>query len=300
MSRQDSLLRHKIIIQKLRVQPAGFEEILQKLESESELHDLELVVSLRTFQRDVKEISMIYGIEIKFDRSQKVYFIENDSEDEYSERMFEALDVFQALNLNQSFAEFIQFDSRKPKGTEHLNGILYAIQNKFQIELRYQKFYSDKVEKRTVEPYLLKEFRKRWYAIVYDLKKKEFRTFGLDRIISMEIKSVKFQHPQKINARERFKNSFGIISSDNEVKTEEILLQFTHNQGSYIKTMPLHASQQILKETKDEMLVKLTIAPTYDFAMEILSHGEFVKVLAPKYFADQIKEQLEKAAKLYQ
>lgn len=299
MSRQDSLLRHKIIIQKLRGNPAGFEEILYKLESESELHDFELVVSLRTFQRDLKEILSIYGIEIKYDRTRKVYFIENDSEDEYSERMFEALDVFQALNLNQSFADFIHFDTRKPKGTEHLNGILHAIQNRFQLEIRYHKFWSDEAEKRVVEPYLLKEFRKRWYVLAFDLEKKEFRTFGLDRIVAMDIKSIKFQHPQKINSKERFKDSFGVIAADSEIKAEEIVLHFTQNQGNYIKTMPLHSSQQILEETNDEMWVKVKLAPTYDFMMEILYYGEFVKVLEPKHFADQVKARLEKAVELY-
>lgn len=301
MSKQDSLFRHKIIIQKLRNQSSSFDEIQRKLQSEADLLETEnLVTSLRTFQRDLKEIAALYGIEIKYERSKKVYFIDNDSEDEYSDRMFEALDVFQALNLNQSFSDYIQFDTRKPKGTEHLSGILYAIQNKFQIQFRYQKFWESEEEIRTVEPYLLKEFRKRWYVLAFDLEKKEFRTFGLDRIVSLDIKSIKFQFPQKINAKERFKDSFGIISQNKDVKVERVLLEFTHNQGSYIKTMPLHESQQILKETKDKMLVKVTLAPTWDFLMEMLNYGEFVKVIEPQSFANQIKNRLKKAVELYE
>lgn len=298
MSKQESILRHKTIIQKLRNNPASFEEILNKLESESELHNFELVVSLRTFQRDLKEILSIYGIEIKYDRSRKVYFIENDSEDEYNERIFEALDVFQALNLNQSFASYIQFETRKPKGTEHLSGILYAIQNKFQIRFRYLKFWSDEAETRTVEPYLLKEFRKRWYVFAFDLDKKEFRTFGMDRLSALEITSKKFQFPQKINLNEYFQNSFGIVGPS-EGEVEEILLKFTNNQGNYIKTMPLHESQQIVKETPDEMLVKLKLIPTYDFVMELLFYGEFVQVLEPVSLVREVKTRLEKAVGVY-
>lgn len=300
MSKQDSLLRHKIIIQKLRNHPAGFKEIQNKLQSEADLLDTEnLVTSLRTFQRDLQDIASFYGIIIKYDRSQKFYFIENDAEDEYNERMFEALDVFQALNLNQSFSAYIQFDTRKPKGTEHLNGILYAIQNKFQIQFRYRKFWSDEEELRTVEPYLLKEFRKRWYVFAYDLKQKEFRTFGLDRLSALNISSNKFQFPQKINLREYFKDSFGIVGPS-EGTVQDILLKFTNHQGSYIKTMPLHESQQIIKETPDEMLVKLKLIPTYDFLMEILYYGEFVQVLEPKHLADEIKQKFQKAVKLYE
>lgn len=299
MSKQDSLLRHKIIIQKLRNQPSSFEEIQNKLQSEADLLDADnLVTSLRTFQRDLLDIASFYGIEIKYNRSKKVYFIENDSEDKYSERMFEALDVFQALNVNQSFSAYIQFDTRKPEGTEHLSGILYAIQNKFQIQFRYQKFQEKEEEIRTVEPYLLKEFRKRWYVFAYDLKHKEFRTFGLDRLSALNISSNKFQFPQKINLKEYFKDCFGIVGP-NEGEVQDILLKFTSHQGNYIKTMPLHESQQIIQETPDEMLVKLKLIPTYDFLMEILYYGEFVQVLEPKHLADEVKGRFQKAVKLY-
>src|SRR5690606_19453522 len=102
MSKQESFARHKIIIQLLRKKACSFEEILDKLEIESELQGYNFIISQRTFQRDVKEIAHLYNQEIKFNRKQKSYFIENAEEDVYSERMFEALDVFQALNLSQS------------------------------------------------------------------------------------------------------------------------------------------------------------------------------------------------------
>ncbi len=298
MSQKETLFRHRIIIQKLRNKPSSFEEILDKLESEGDLNDLEFSVSLRTFQRDVKEIATLYNIEIKYDRSRKVYFISEDNQDEYSERMFEALDVFQVLNLNQSFSEFIQFDTRKSEGTEHLSGLLYAIQNRFQIQFRYQKFWSDEVEVRTVEPYLLKEFKKRWYVFVYDLERKEFRTFGLDRLFALHITQTKFQHPQKINPKEFFKDCFGIVGPGDE-KPQEIQLKFTEGQGNYIRTMPLHHSQQILHDENGEMTVRLKLVPTYDFVQEILSHGEFVQVLEPKNLGKQLKSRMQKVVQLY-
>jgi len=298
MSQKETIFRHRIIIQKLRNKPSPFDEILDKLQSESDLHEMNFEISKRTFQRDLKEIESLYGIEIKCDRSRKVYFISVDNQDEYSERMFEALDVFQALNLNQSFAEFIQFDTRKPEGTEYLSGLLYAVQNRSQAQFRYQKFWSDEVETRTVEPYLLKEFRKRWYVFGFDLDKKEFRTFGLDRLYALNITQIKFQYPQQINPKEYFKDCFGIIGPD-EGKAEEILLKFTHNQGNYIRTMPLHHSQQITDERNGEMTVTLKLVPTYDFIMEILSHGEFVQVLEPKSLVKEVKKRLEETKKIY-
>lgn len=298
MSKQESLTRHRIIIQKLRNKPSSFEEILDKLGSESELNEMKFEISKRTFQRDLKEIETLYGIEIKFDRSRKAYFISDDNQDEYSERMFEALDIFQVLNLNQSISDLIQFDTRKPEGTEHLSGLLYAIQNRFQVQFRYQKFLSDEVEIRTVEPYLLKEFKKRWYVFVYDLERKEFRTFGLDRLFALNITQTKFQHPQKINPKEFFKDCFGIVGPGDQ-SPQDIKLKFTEGQGNYIRTMPLHHSQQILEDNNGEMIVLLKLVPTYDFVQELLSHGEFVQVLAPKNLEKQLKTRMQEALRLY-
>ena len=298
MSKQESFTRHRIIIQKLRNKPSSFEEILDKLGSESELNEMKFEISKRTFQRDLKEIETLYGIEIKFDRSRKVYFISEDNQDEYSERMFEALDIFQVLNLNQSISDLIQFDTRKPEGTEHLSGLLYAIQNRFQVQFRYQKFLSDEVEVRTVEPYLLKEFKKRWYVFVYDLERKEFRTFGLDRLFALNITQTKFQHPQKINPKEFFKDCFGIVGPGDQ-SPQDIKLKFTEGQGNYIRTMPLHHSQQILEDNNGEMIVLLKLVPTYDFVQELLSHGEFVQVLAPKNLEKQLKTRMQEALRLY-
>lgn len=295
MSRKESLIRHKIIIQKLRSRPATFEEILDRVEQE----DSEIKFSLRTFQRDIMDIQEIHGVEIKFDRSDKVYRIVSDDNDAYSERMFEALDIFQALNLNNTMGNFIQFDTRKPKGTKHLNGILHAIQNRFQMQISYHKFWEDQSEKRIIEPYLLKEFKGRWYVVAFDLDKKALRIFGLDRILDLHISDIKFQYPQKNNIRKYFEDCFGIISPNNR-KPEKIKLLFTENQGKYIKIMPLHSSQKITEIIDDKMTVELNLIPSYDFEMELLSQGEFVKVLEPKSLAENLKRRMKNMVKVYE
>lgn len=298
MSRQETLSRHRLIIQKLRNHPASFKEILDKLSKESDLHDKKLEISLRTFQRDLKEIEELYHIEIRYNRSNGVYFINEDSDDEYNERLFEVIDVFHLLNFNQSISDYIQFSTRKPTGTEHLSGLLYAIQNRLQVRIRYKKFDHENEEDRLIEPYLLKEFRNRWYLRAYDLEKKKFRTYGIDRIKSMSISDKKFQFPQKVNPKDYFKDSFGIVGPGHE-EAQDVILKFTNNQGEYIKTLPLHSSQQIIEENGDEILIKLHIVPTYDFVFELMSMGGNLKVIEPKSLANELKQNFKNALKNY-
>lgn len=298
MAKHDTYYRHRIIIQKLRTRPATFDEILDKLNSESELYDMDLTVSIRTFQRDLKLIYQLHNTEIKYDRSRKVYFIAEDHQDSHSERMFEALDLFQVMNLNDSVSEFMQFKPRKAKGTEHLSGLLHSIQNKHQIQFRYMKFSSEEIDVRTVEPYLLKEFKDRWYLLAYDIEKKEFRTFGLDRMNALNILPVKFQFPQKIDPKIHYKDSFGIVGPNNGT-AKDIILELKENQGEYLRTLPLHDSQEIISENGDQMVLKVHLIPTYDFIYELMSMGAKVKVLEPKSLAEELKRNFEKAYNQY-
>ncbi|MFA5619351.1 MAG: WYL domain-containing protein [Weeksellaceae bacterium] len=299
MATQEVLLRHRIIIQMLRSNPAGFSEIEEKLRLESELNELNFDISLRTFQRDIKDILYVYGIEIKFDRTQKVYKIVNDDHDPYTERLFEGLDIFQVLKQKHAFSKYFQFDTRKPQGNEHLAGLLHAIQNRFQIRFYYRKFNAEHSERRIIEPYLLKEFRLRWYVFGYDIDRKSFRIFGLDRIDSLSISDIRFQNPQQIDPKRYFQNSFGIIGPDGK-KPEKIILEFTNSQGNYVRTLPIHESQRILSDENGIMKIQLKLIPTYDFIIELLSFGEFVRVLAPDSLAEKVRNRLIQAANLYE
>lgn len=292
MSKQETLTRHRIIIQKLRTKPCSFELIQFTLEDESQIKGMDLNIELRTFQRDIKEIESLYQIVIKYNRGLKAYEIVEDQQDELSERLFEALDIYQMMDFKHSVSKFIQFESRSSFGSEHLSGLLYAIQNRFQIQFRYQKFFMDQSELRSMEPYLIKEFRNRWYVYGFDLEVKEFRTFGLDRMSALNISSIKFQFPQKTDARQHFKNSFGIIGASG-MDSEQILLKLTDNQGNYVRTVPLHHSQKIVKEEGDTMWVSLDLVPTYDFQMELLTHGSRLEVLEPLSLRENMKTLLE-------
>src|SRR5690606_29205272 len=163
----------------------------------------------------------------------------------------------------------------------------------------YHKFWKEEAEQRIIEPYLLKEFKARWYVIAFDVEKKDLRIFGLERIIDFRILETKFQFPVKKDVPKYFENCFGIISPNNR-KPEKIKLLFTENQGKYIKTMPLHSSQKITEIIDDKMTVELNLIPSYDFEMELLSQGEFVKVLEPKSLADNLKNRMENMIKVYE
>ena len=141
MSKLEFLSRYNLIIKKLRNRPAGFKSIHDYLERESEIQEYNFRVSKRTFQRDLNEIRSVLNIDIKYDSSKKVYFIDDAGQPEVNNRMLEAFDTFQALNVSDGLSRYIHFENRKPQGTENLYGLLHAIKNKLQIKFSYKKFW---------------------------------------------------------------------------------------------------------------------------------------------------------------
>jgi len=298
MSKREAITRYNLIINKLRKRPSSFSEISDYLALESEFQGYDFNVSKRTYQRDIQDIYTIFNIDIQYDFSRKVYYIDCETQPEVNERMLEAFDTFNALNITDRLSNHIHFEKRGPRGTENLYGLLHAIKNTLQISFAYHKYWEDEITHRIAEPYALKEFKNRWYVLANDLKDKRVKSFALDRLTDLVITRRKFQLTNDFDVNEHFKYCFGIISP-NENNPHEVILSFDPIQGKYIKSLPLHESQVILKDNKDELRIHLTLFLTQDFVMELLSFGDNVKVIQPMSLIAEITQTYKNALKLY-
>lgn len=305
MSKRGFISRYLLIIEKLKAKPySSFSEIYDYIEHKFDylqMQDDTLTIgfSVRTFQRDKKEISNLFGIDIEYSRSEKGYFIsQNEAEQMNFQRMIEAFDMFNSLNLAQNLTPYLHLEQRRPQGTENLSGLLHAIKNRLSIKFEYQKFWEEEVSRRFAAPYALKEFRNRWYVMAADHKDGPIKSFALDRLSKLEITKEHFTYPEGYNAEEKYRYCFGIISSDDD-EPQDIILSFTYPEGKYIKTLPLHHTQEILADNEKELRIKLRLYPTHDLLMELLSHGKSVKIIRPKSLAERVKQAHKEAFKQY-
>jgi len=305
MSKRGYISRYLLILKKLKVKPfSTYEELQAYIENQFDYlqmqdENLQIGFSKRTFQRDIKEISNVFGIDIEYSKSQKGYFIsQNENENMNFQRMMEAFDMFNSLNLAHDLTSFIHLEKRRPKGTENLYGLLHAIKNRFKIKFNYQKFLDEELSYRVVEPYALKEFKNRWYIMAKDSKDNNIKSFALDRLTTLEITNQTYQYPDNYSIEQSYRYCFGIISPNDE-EPQDIILSFDPFQGKYIKTLPLHDTQQVLVDNEKELRIKLKLCLTHDLLMELLSFGSNMKVIEPKSLADQIKHAHEKAYRQY-
>lgn len=299
MSKHETLLRHQKIISKLQTcRQATFEEIDDYLKDQSALHEYNLVISQRTFQRDIKEIRSLYNMDIQFDRSGKVYFIEEEENPDLNNRLMEAFDFVSTLRMSEDLTKYIYFEKRKPQGTKHFYGLLHAVRNRFIIDLSHQKYDYDEPTKRLVEPLGLKESKGRWYLLAKEVGKEKVKTFGLDRIVDFDITRKHFAMPERYNANESFRYCFGVINLS-DVEPQEIILSFDPFQGNYIKSYPLHESQSVIIDNEEELRISLFLTVTEDLVMEILSYGANVLVISPTSLIDEVMRHQENALKQY-
>src|SRR5690606_10473903 len=137
-----------------------------------------------------------------------------------------------------------------------------------------------------------------WYLLARETGNDVVKNFSLDRISNLEISKKKFRAFSGYDVKEEFKFNFGIINGTGE-KPEKIVLSFTPTEGRYVQSLPLHHSQKEILKNSSEHRFEYLLAPTYDFKMEILSHGDRVKVLEPESLIKDIVGMLEKALEAY-
>jgi predicted DNA-binding transcriptional regulator YafY len=165
------------------------------------------------------------------------------------------------------------------KGLEYLDVVMRAIDERQCLRIAYQKFTKQKPEDHVFHPYLLKEYKGRWYVLGHSEARQQVITLALDRMEKIQPEPVPYKPNTKLNANEFFKHTLGITHAQGPV--EEVVLWFSPALGPYIKTQHLHASQQIVKDDKDGLVIRLKLIINYELTSLLLSFCPEVCVLQP-------------------
>lgn len=281
-----------------------FEELNNKLKSS--IIDEDHSVSLRTFQRDVKDIESSLKIKIVYNKAKMKYVLANDSLQKISKnsQMF-TIESLKMLHIAQdvSSSNFILIDNRKVTGLENYTAIKEAICFKKHLEFNYQKFDQYKTNKRKLMPLALKESKHRWYVVGYEfkngLKIDVLKTFALDRIYNCEV-TTEFILKEAINVQNHFEDFMGVTTKPLDGFTEKatIKIETSIEYGKYFSTLPIHPSQKTDIEN-GKTIISLHLIPTMELVSEILSHSHQIKVIAPKELVNIVKKIISQNLKQY-
>lgn len=284
------LLRWTLIIRIIQNHPyISFKDLQREIERELVFRGYEPICSDATLKRDIYELREEFGIEIDYNRENKGYYILSVKKDWLDiDSIIEPLEMLTSLGMENALPSYIFPETYQTKGTQHLSYIIHAIRFQKKINFLYHKYASKSSSERILSPYAIKEWRGRWYVIGKD-EQGIFKTFGLDRMDRLYIHTETFQKDASFDISKKFQYSYGIYSSE-EYPIEEIVLAFDSEDGNYLKSRPLHTSQEVIKESENEIVIRLRLRITPDFIMEIISRSWSVCVLEPTSLRKQICE----------
>ncbi|RZM12454.1 MAG: WYL domain-containing protein [Pedobacter sp.] len=207
-------------------------------------------------------------------------------------------------NLNKSAhpdQNFIQFEGNKQlRGLQHINPLYQAILKKKALLIEYQSFKAQQPSRNVYYPYLLKEYRNRWFLMAHARGGKVLITMALDRIVDFQeltketyvaYKGIAFDH--------YFEDLLGVTKSEKD-RAQKVILKINKLNTPYVLTKPLHHSQQLLSQDETGAVIGIEVVLNFELEREILGFGECMKVLSPRNLQSRIKKRLENAAGQYE
>lgn len=292
------LQRLLIIINKLkgaqRYVPA--EELLEYVNLRLEERDELPADSFRTIQRDFKLIEALFGISIHFDKKRGGYYI--DEEDEFLKGQYENLllnfDVLNAINSDSNLHMYVQAEHHRPADSDCLPLLMKAIKFSHPVTFSYRYVREGgRWRDKEVRPHYLKEDQQRWYLLAYEGD--VLKTFSTHCIRNLRILYEKrFTRDMEIDVDELFHDSYGIWNQP-DIPVEEVELSYDALDGSFLKSVPLHHSQEIITDNEREFRIRLRLCITNDFVMALLARSRSLTVIRPLHLRERIRRVYEEA-----
>ena len=211
-------------------------------------------------------------------------------------RIFERVHASTQRGMDQH----VQFEQApKTLGTEHIAVLMSGIAEKRAVRFTYRKFNADgrSESERCIEPYLLKEYRNRWYVIGKPEGDTAVKTFALDRMDAVVLDEARFVRDRAFNADRYFRNSIGITAGSEGVR--EFCWAAAPLLSHYLDSQPIHASQTALENVDPPYpgwkCYKIEVHPTYELNQWILGFGAEVMPLGPDDWIEQLRGIHERA-----
>ena len=327
---KNALIRYKTIDRCLRNKYRHWTLEDLREACEEALIDMEGItggVSLRTIQGDLQmmrsdKLGYFAPIEV-YDRK---YYRYSDPDYSITERPFsendyevleEAVDMLHQLQDFRQFSEFADVVSRlreglstfrnkkKPiihwdsvpglKGLKYLSPLYDFIAKGQTLHIVYRPFGSDGPLELDLFPYLLKEYRNRWFLFGSQASDLKLYNLPLDRIVSVSpAEEIPFRNNPDFDSEHFFDNVIG-VSKNIDSYPRDIRFRANAEQSGYLLTKPIHPSQRVLRTDPEDgsTVFKITVVPNFELYSTLLSYGPGIVVEHPKSVVTRLKEMIE-------
>ena len=297
-----------------------FEEIADEWK-EARVNQDSDVLDKRTFHRYRDNIQSQFGISVECNKSDGYrYYLKRDPVDN------DDVTVWMQSSLRlASLGDMLKYHNKvmldtPPYNTEYLDDILAAIDKQYLLKFKYVSGFGAESDI-VLQPAFVRYFKQRWYVVGVKKQRsasegkanssaevdvrKLVRVLPFDRISFLKLICEKHPLPAKmkkfLTPENYYEDCFGIYRME-DVPVEKIRIRAFYPEYNYIEEVPLHESQQKVKESKDGMFWEytLTVRPSRDFLQELLWHGRNIIVLKPESLRQEMISILKDMTKSYE
>jgi len=270
-------------------------------------------LSERTIKGDIQNMRhdeiLGYFAPIEYDRTEKSYYYSNRSFSitEAPLNKSDSKELKNVITLLRQFTgfrhlegieniiqklELLAYESTTPSkrivhieqptvipGQQWLDRLYENIKEEQTLLMTYKPFERDAYSL-VISPYLLKEFDNRWYVYAKNHDKDELRTYGLERITGLQKSIQEYRQTPSFNPEQYFRDIIGVTIQPGR-KQQEITFKVSGNTVQYIRTKPLHWSQEEIESTDKACVFKIKLIPNFELESLFFSFGEAIEVIKP-------------------
>lgn len=334
---RNTLVRYKVIDRMLRHgRQATLEELIFACSDALMQNDKSGQVSRRTVQHDIEEMrhSRELGYHAPIVVVDRKYYKYEDPSYSITQMPLSSDDMLQlseAVDLLKQMSAFKGFDGVEDvvnrledyvaskcykvepvillESNERLRGLQYmtdlhdAIIDRMPLLITYKPFVLPEAETFCFSPYILKEFRNRWFVFGkrHDVTELSVCVLALDRIedISKPPKGTEYLFDFDFNPAQYFKDIVGVTRYA-ELPIEHVVFRALEAQAPYVRTKPIHQSQKEMETLADgSVLFSIDVIPNYELERDLLGYGESLTVLSPDSLVKKLRERMEKSLENY-
>ena len=190
----------------------------------------------------------------------------------------------------------IMSPAHRPVASQHFELIGSALTRRQRVQMSYYVRSRKEDTERIVSPQRLVHYRNTWYLDAWCHASVGLRRFALDAIREATLLEQRAKDVAVKTIEAELDAGYGVFSGG---KVQWATLQFTPEAAQWVKDEEWHPMQEATVHEDGSLTLRVPYADATELAMDVLRHGEQVKVLSPAKLAQTVEQRLADALGQY-
>jgi len=186
--------------------------------------------------------------------------------------------------------------ARRPVAPKHFELIGSALTQRRRVQMRYWVRSRQEHTQREVSPQRLVHYRNTWYLDAWCHGSEALRRFALDAIREAQLLEQRAKDVALKTIEAELDAGYGVFSG---AKVQWASLKFSAEAAQWVAHEQWHPAQQSVLHEDGSLTLRVPYADATELAMDILRHGEQVKVEGPPALVREVSSRLALATRRY-